>query len=87
MDLPEVGTSFYKQGRRPFLSRIQSYLDSRIAVGQIREVPDTAATARFIVESVSWFANHRHGDRDHVNLNDHNSEEVCVDMLVHALLP
>lgn len=87
LDLPEVGTSFYTKGRRPFLKRIQSYLDARIASGQLRDVPDTAATARFIVESISWFANHRHGDRDSSNLDDRNSEEVCVDMLVHGLLP
>lgn len=87
LDLPGLHTGFYAKGRRPFLRKIESYLDARIAVGQLREVPDTAATARFIVESISWFANHRHGDQDSSNINDENAREVCVDMLVNGLLP
>jgi AcrR family transcriptional regulator len=87
VDLPELRTGFYLKGRRSFLSKIESYLESRIASGQLRSVPDTAATARFIVESISWFANHRHGDQDSANVTDETAEQVCVDMLVHALLP
>jgi len=86
-DLPGLHTGFYAKGRRPFLRKIESYLDARIAVGQLREVPDTAATARFIVESVAWFANHRHGDQDTTNIDDESARQVCVDMLVHGLLP
>jgi AcrR family transcriptional regulator len=87
VDLPELRTGFYLKGRRSFLNKIESYLESRIASGQLRSVPDTAATARFIVESISWFANHRHGDQDSANVTDETAEQVCVDMLVHGLLP
>lgn len=87
LDLPELRTGFYVKGRRPFLKKLESYLDSRIASGQLRPVPDTAATARFVVESISWFANHRHGDQDSANIDDDSAETVCVDMLVHGLLP
>lgn len=87
VDLPELRTGFYLKGRRSFLSKIESYLASRIENGQLRSVPDTAATARFIVESISWFANHRHGDQDSSNITDEMAEQVCVDMLVHGLLP
>ncbi|MEY2430936.1 MAG: hypothetical protein QOC92_661 [Acidimicrobiaceae bacterium] len=87
IDLPELRTGFYVKGRRPFLNKIESYLDARIESGQLREVPDAAVTARFIVESVSWFANHRHGDQDSSYIDDDRAEQVCVDMLVHGLLP
>jgi AcrR family transcriptional regulator len=87
IDLPELRTGFYVKGRRPFLSKIEAYLDARIANGQLRQVPDTAATARFIVESISWFANHRHGDQDSSNIDESAAEQVCVDMLVHGLIP
>ena len=87
VDLPELRTGFYLKGRRSFLNKIESYLASRIENGQLRSVPDTAATARFIVESISWFANHRHGDQDSSNITDVTAEQVCVDMLVHGLLP
>jgi AcrR family transcriptional regulator len=87
LDLPGLHTGYYAKGRRPFLRKIETYLDARIAVGQLREVPDSAATARFIVESISWFANHRHGDQDSSNIDDDAAMTVCVDMLVHGLLP
>jgi AcrR family transcriptional regulator len=87
IDLPELRTGFYVKGRRPFLNKIETYLDARIASGQLREVPDSAITARFIVESISWFANHRHGDQDSKGISDDAAEQVCVDMLVHGLIP
>ena len=87
VDLPELRTGYFHKGRRGFLKRIESYLALRIEQGQLRPVPDTAATARFIVESISWFANHRHGDQDSSNITDETAEQVCVDMLVHGLLP
>jgi AcrR family transcriptional regulator len=86
-DMPDLRMSFYVKGRRAFLKKIESWLESRIAVGQLRPVPDTAATTRFIVESISWFANHRHGDQDSTNITDEAAEQVCVDMLLHGLLP
>jgi AcrR family transcriptional regulator len=87
VDLPELRTGFYVKGRRAFLKKIQGYLEARIDVGQLRPVPDAAATTRFIVESIAWFADHRHGDQDSGNINDETAEQVCVDMLVHGLLP
>ena len=87
IDLPELRTGFYVKGRRSFLKKIEAYLQARIDNGQLRPVPDTAAATRFIVESISWFANHRHGDQDSANITDDGAEQVCVDMLVHGLLP
>lgn len=87
VDVPELRTNYYVKGRRAFLKKIESYLVSRIEIGQLRAVPDTAATTRFVVEAISWFANHRHGDQDSDNITEEGAEQVCVDMLVHALLP
>jgi AcrR family transcriptional regulator len=87
VDLPELRAGFYLKGRRGFIKKIETYLSMRIESGQLRPVPDTAATARFLVESISWFANHRHGDQDSGNITDEMAEQVCVDMLVHGLLP
>lgn len=87
LDLPELRTGFYLKGRRSFLKKIETYLAARIEGGQLRPVPDTAATTRFIVESISWFANHRHRDQDTSGITEETAEHVCVDMLVHGLLP
>ena len=87
VDLPELRTDFYLKGRRGFIKKIETYLSMRIDGGQLRPVPNTTATARFLVESISWFANHRHGDPDSGNITDEMAEQVCVDMLVNGLLP
>jgi hypothetical protein len=40
--------------------------------------------ARFIVESVAWFAYHRHGDADSKMIDDVAAEETVVDLLLAA---
>jgi AcrR family transcriptional regulator len=87
VDLPELRADFYLKGRRSFFKKIETYLALRIDSGQLRAVPDITATTRFLVEAISWFANHRHGDQDSSGITDEIAEQVCVDMLVHGLLP
>jgi AcrR family transcriptional regulator len=87
IDLPDMHEHFYVKGRRPFVRDLAAYLDARSRKGQLRAVPDSAVTARYILEMISWFANHRHGDRDSVFIDDEAAETVCVDMIVHGLRP
>src|SRR5947207_2319435 len=81
----ELRERFFVKARRPLVLRLADYLDSRIAAGQLRPVPDTKVTARFIIESVAWFANHRHGDLDSASIDDETAETTVVDMLTAAL--
>ena len=85
-DIPELRERFFVKARRPLVLRLADYLDARIAAGQFRAVPDTKVTARFIIESVAWFANHRHGDLDSASIDDEMAETTVVDMLTSALL-
>jgi hypothetical protein len=87
VELPEVHKGFYQQGRRPFVRQLGTYLEQRMSVEGLRSVPDPMVTARFIIESVAWFANHRHGDPDSATIDDATAETTVVDMIVAALRP
>ncbi len=84
-DWPELAALFYVGMRRDLLARLERYLAARIARGALAPVPDAAAAARFINESVAWFAMHRHGDVDSKNLEDDAVRETVVMLVVRAL--
>src|SRR5436305_7086978 len=85
-DIPELREQFIQKGRSRFVLRLAQYLETRIAAGQFRAVPDPEVTARFILESVAWFANHRYGDVDGASIDDEAAERTVVDMIVSALV-
>jgi hypothetical protein len=87
IDLPELSARYYKRGRRAFVGRLTDYLEQRMSQGHLRSVDDPATTARFVIEAISWFARHRHGDADSSMITDAAAEATCIDMLLHALLP
>ena len=63
-ELPELAQWYFVESRRGTLARIGEFLTARIEAGLLRPVPDVPVAARFIVETIAWFAMHRHGDPD-----------------------
>ena len=61
-ELPELADLLNAGLRRPVLAALTEYLDSRAKTGELRATPDTAATARLVLETLTWFARHRHSD-------------------------
>ena len=49
-----------------------------------RPVPDTTAAARLILETIAFFALHRHYDPDPTAMDDALAEATVVDALVNA---
>jgi len=80
-DWPELAALFYTGIRRDLLSRIDRYLVQRMGAGQLRRVPDTAAAARLIVETIAWFAMHRMHDPDSRDISDLSAEATLIDVL------
>jgi AcrR family transcriptional regulator len=85
-DIPELRERFFVKARRPLVLRLADYIDLRIAARQFRPVPDSKVAARFVIEAVAWFANHRHGDLDSASIDDEVAEATVVDLLTAALL-
>jgi AcrR family transcriptional regulator len=61
-ELPEMADLLNTGFRGPVLAALTEYLDSRASAGLLRRTPDSAATARLVLETVTWFARHRYSD-------------------------
>lgn len=85
-DLPELANWYFVQRRRGYVGRLAEYLDRRIGEGHLRPVPDLPVAARFIVETVAWFAMHRHGDPDSAMITDDAARRTVNHLLVSAFV-
>lgn len=86
-ELPELADLLNTGLRLPVLDALTEYLDSRASSGALRATPDTAATARLALETVTWFARHRYADPYGAAIPDSLAADTAVDALVHALVP
>ena len=86
-DTPELAALFYEEWRAPVLRRLEAYLGARIEAGAFHSLDDVGVGARFVVETVSWFARHRFHDVDGWKLDERLTEETVVDLVVRAFLP
>ena len=86
-ELPELADLLNTGLRRPVLDALAQYLDSRAKAGTLRRTPDTAATARLVLETLTWFARHRHSDPHGAAIPAGLARETAVDALLHALVP
>jgi AcrR family transcriptional regulator len=72
--------------RAKLLGALSEYIRLRVENKQILDVADASTTARFIVEAVSWFANHRHRDADGGSIPDNIAEQTVVTIVMRALV-
>jgi AcrR family transcriptional regulator len=86
-DLPELAQWYFVQRRRATLEQLGEYLRQWIRSGELSPVPDVPAAARFIVETIAWFAMHRHGDPDSGMLDDAACRRTVRHLLLAAFLP
>ena len=86
-DLPELAQWYFVQQRRAMLGQLGKYLRQRIRAGELSPVPDVPAAARFIVETIAWFAMHRYGDPDSAMLDDDACRRTVRHLLLAAFLP
>jgi AcrR family transcriptional regulator len=81
LDYPELAFLWFGEIRSKILQQFAEYLQLRI-----EKVPDYAATARLIVETIVFFAVHRHQDPFPTPMSDRLAEETVVDNLVNAYI-
>jgi hypothetical protein len=86
-DVPELAQWFYLRVRRTNLELLGEFLRDRIESGELPPVPDVPAAARFIVETIAWFAMHRYGDPDSGMLDDDACRRTVHHLLLAAFLP
>lgn len=86
-DVPELAQWFYVGVRRENLELLGGFLRDRIESGELPSLPDVPTAARFIVETIAWFAMHRHGDPDSRMLDDDACRRTVRHLLLTAFLP
>ncbi|HVV20665.1 MAG TPA: helix-turn-helix domain-containing protein [Pseudonocardiaceae bacterium] len=86
-ELPELFQFYFVERRRSTFDDLATYLRTRIDAGLIRDVPDIPTAARFIVETIAWFAWHRKGDPDSAMLRDDTCRITVHHILLNAFVP
>ena len=87
LEWPELSTFFYRELRRGGLDLMGRYLEGRARENRLRAMPDYAIAARIVLESVSFFAMHRHTAPDSENLDDAATRETVLAVLTAAFVP
>ena len=85
-DIPELYRFYFLQRRRALLAQLAEYLARRMASGDLRSVSDVGVAARFLVESIVWFAWHRKDDPDSAMIGDEQAHQVVKELLLSALV-
>jgi AcrR family transcriptional regulator len=86
LDVPEMARMLFVEGRRKGVGDFARYITSRIESGHFSPVPDPATAARFIIETVTWFARHRHNTPDSQMISDQDALETTIHFLIGALI-
>ena len=86
-DVPALAKTMYVEGRRGAVGMFSNYLVERIKSGYFAPVPDPATAARYIIETVTWFARHRHNTPDSEMISDAAALETTIHFLTNALMP
>ncbi len=86
LDWPELA-DFYVSIIKDLHKALEVYLGKRIHQGLIRKIPNVSASARFILDTIAWFAVHRHRAMYQTVVSEKMAEETVVDALVHAFIP
>ena len=86
-DWPELAEVFYIGFRRRLIARLAGYLERGARRGELRPIEQPEVTARFVLESVVWFASHRHSDPDSADIDEEVTRPAVTRLLIAALIP
>lgn len=86
-DIPELHAFYFTKGRRRQVRQLADYLERRITSGHLRPVSNVEVAARFIVESIAWFAWHRKADLDPATIDDDEVRQTVSELLLATFVP
>jgi AcrR family transcriptional regulator len=84
-DYPELAKVWYVSGRETALSLLARYLDDRARRGRLRRFEDAAIAARIVLETVVFWAVHRHWDASPQNVDEDSARRTAIAFVVGAL--
>jgi len=84
-EAPDLGELFYRRVRLRLLDQLVDYCHQ---IDGIRPLPDPVTpelAARFVLETVTWWARHRHRDPAPPDLDDAHAREVATALVAGSL--
>jgi AcrR family transcriptional regulator len=86
VDYPELAKLWFTEGREVLLGELARYLTAGMRKRRLRSVPDPAIAARLVLETLVFWAVHRHWDPSPQPVDPKAAQEVVIPLLVAALL-
>jgi AcrR family transcriptional regulator len=83
---PDLAAVWFGRGRWAQHELLMHYIRTRIESGQLRPVPSVPVAARTVLETVAFWAVHRHWDPSPQSIEEEAVEEAVIDLLVHSLI-
>ena len=84
-DLPEIAALWFAGTRNGLFELLTQYVTSRTRQKRFKPMPDAAATARLVIETLVFWAVHRHWDPAPQPFSDETARETAVRFVVSAL--
>ena len=84
-DIPELFRVFYAGVRRSLVNDLARYIEGRSASGYFVQVTDAVVAARFVIETVTFFARHRFNDPDLPPGDEAHVRRTVVGLLERSL--
>jgi AcrR family transcriptional regulator len=84
-DHPELAAVWFRAGREGALELLRRYLAERIRRRRLRAVEDVAVTARIVLETVVFWAVHRHWDPSPQPVDESLAEAAVIEFVARAL--
>ena len=85
VESPALAKVWFTQGREALLAQLTQYLERGVRQGRLRPVPDPIVAARLIIETLVFWAVHRHWDPSPQPFDPRVAQDTVVQMLVGAL--
>ena len=85
-DYPELAQIWFGEGRWAQHQLLVEWLGKRSAKGRLRSVPNPEIVARTILETIAFWAMHRHFDPSPQSVSDADAERAVIDLLSNGLL-
>lgn len=85
-EYPELAKVWYRAGREGALSLLARYLDDRARRGRLRRFEDSAIAARIVLETLVFWAVHRHWDPSPQTVDEGSARRIALAFLAGALV-
>jgi AcrR family transcriptional regulator len=87
VDHPQLAALWFEGARGGMRTALSTYLEARIRRGLLTPVPDVAIAARLLLETVVFWAVHRHWDSHPQPVDERLARASVIQFIVEALAP